>query len=216
MKRFLSLTALILCLSILTSPPAAAASPAFTDISEHWAESTIERFADAGIISGFPDGSFRPNQNVTRAELAAIITRAFDLSEEVSFEFPDVDHEAWYYEDLKFAARFVPTHQFAEPGFHPNISAHRSDVAATFVLIKLYITGLAIDMPTYEEIGQQVRDTFRDIDYQVGDIRNLLFRFTWLAHHLGIMEGCPDGYFRPAWGVTRAEVLTIIDRMLSE
>lgn len=217
-KRVLSLIALALCLSSLAPPPAVAVSPSFTDIGGHWAEEVIERFSDGGIISGFPDGSFRPNQAVTRAELAAILTRAFDLNEEVPFAFSDVDSEAWYYAYLQFAVRFIPNHQFGESYFYPNANAHRIDVAEAFVLIKLDIEGIAIDMPTYEEIARQVRELFRDTDYHYGDISfpnvQRLFRITWLAHHLGIMEGCPAGYFRPAWGVTRAEVLTIIDRML--
>jgi len=218
-RRLLSLTALVLCLTLLAPLSAAgAASPAFTDISGHWAEDTIERFADSGIISGFPDGSFRPNQLVTRAEFAAIVTRAFSLSEEVSFEFPDVDFGAWYYEYLKFATRFIPNHQFA-PNFSGNSPAHRSDVAEASVLIQMYMEDLVIDMPTYEEIAQEIRERFRDSDYHYGDISfpnvQRLFRYTWLAVHLGIMEGRDGGYFRPAWGVRRAEVLTVIDRVLA-
>ena len=217
-KKVLSLTALVLCLLILVSPPVTAASPAFTDISGHWAERTIVQFADAGIISGFPDGTFRPDQTVTRAELAAILTRAFDLNEAFPVTFSDVDPGAWYYAYLQLAARFIPNHQFGESNFAPNARAHRIDAAAAFVSIELYTTGMAIDMPTYEEIARQVRATFRDTDYLYGDISfpnvQQLFRVTWLAHHLGLMEGCPDGYFRPAWGVRRAEVLTIIARML--
>jgi len=223
-RRLLSLTALVLCIALLLPLSAAGtASPAFTDISGHWAEDTIERFADKGIISGFPDGSFRPNRLVTRAEFAAIVTRAFELNEEASFEFPDVDPGAWYYEYLKFAARFIPTHQlpneFSEPTFRGNSPAHRSDAAEASVLITMHINDLEVDVPPLEELVQQVRDTFRDSDYRYGDISfpnvQRLFRYTWLAVHLGIMEGRDGGYFRPAWGVRRAEVLTIIDRMLA-
>ena len=131
-----------------------------------------------------------------------------------------MDPGAWYYEYLKFAVRFIPDHQVGGPYFRPNAVAHRIDVAETFVSIKLYTTGIVIDMPTYEEIAEQLRATFRDAEYQHGDISfpavRRLFRVTWLAHHLGLMEGCPNGYFRPAWGVRRAEVLTIIGRMLPE
>jgi len=220
MKRLRRLTAFVLCLSILfilATPPAIAASPTFTDISGHWAEEIIEQFSDAGIIVGFPDGSFRPDQRVTRAELAAIITRAFDLSGGFPVEYTDVNPEAWYYLYLNSAARFIPSHQFGESHFAPNLSAHRSDVAETFVSITLYTTDIVIEMPTYEEIAQQIRDTFRDSDYHYGDISfpnvQRLFRVTWLAYYLGIMEGF-SGYFRPAWNITRAEVLTILDRML--
>ena len=219
MKRFLSsLTAIVLCISLLAPlPAAAAASPAFTDINGHWAEGTIEQFADAGIITGFPDGSFRPDQLVTRAELAAIITRAFDLTEEVSFEFADVSPDAWFYEYLKFAARFIPNHQYGN-NFAGNNPAFRSDVAATVAWIYAYINDLEIYMPPFEEMVEQVRSRFRDSDFRYGDTNyanvRRLFDAVWLANHFGLMHGCPEGYFRPAWGIRRAEMLTIIERML--
>ncbi|MEW6491100.1 MAG: S-layer homology domain-containing protein, partial [Cyanobacteriota bacterium] len=43
-------------------------SPPFSDIQNHWARSFIEALAERGIVSGFPDGSFRPNISMTRAE----------------------------------------------------------------------------------------------------------------------------------------------------
>jgi hypothetical protein len=39
------------------------------DIAGHWAETVVAKWSDNGIISGFPDGSFRPNEAVTRAQL---------------------------------------------------------------------------------------------------------------------------------------------------
>jgi hypothetical protein len=48
----------------------------FTDISGHWAESWIERLAADGLVSGHPDGSFKPDMPVTRAELAVFLLKA--------------------------------------------------------------------------------------------------------------------------------------------
>ena len=220
MKRLFSLIAMILCISLLLSPLAfAAPAPprAFTDIDGHWAEETIERFADAGIILGFPDGTFRPNQRITRAELAAIVTRAFELSEEVEFHFDDVSPNAWYYEYLRFAANVVPSDQFVGQAFFPNISAHRIDTARTVIPFYIERLGITIDMPTDEAIVEQVRAAFGDSDYRYSSNgASPLFRTTWLAHHLEIMVGRPSGNFRPYWGTTRAEMLTILERVLIE
>lgn len=49
----------------------------FSDIQNHWAKLFIEGLAQRGIVSGFPDRTFRPNQAMTRAEFAAIIVKAF-------------------------------------------------------------------------------------------------------------------------------------------
>lgn len=49
-----------------------------TDYAGHWAESAIEAVKKAGLMSGYPDGSFKPDQPVTRAELAAVLARILD------------------------------------------------------------------------------------------------------------------------------------------
>ena len=76
----------------------------FTDISGHWAESEIQRAAQLGWIQGDPDGRFRPNAPITRAEAMTIINRVLnrlpeekeDLLEGMK-EWPDALPGAWYY-----------------------------------------------------------------------------------------------------------------------
>ena len=60
------------------SPPAASGS-AFSDVAGHWAEGWIEQLAEEGITGGYPDGTYRPNNPVTRAEMAVFLVRAFGL-----------------------------------------------------------------------------------------------------------------------------------------
>ena len=76
----------------------------FTDISGHWAESEIRRAAQLGWIQGDPDGRFRPNAPITRAEAMTIINRVLNrLPEEKEDllagmkEWPDALPGAWYY-----------------------------------------------------------------------------------------------------------------------
>ena len=217
MKKRISLLGLALCILLLAPLAAIGASPTFTDTEGHWAEDTIERFYEEGVISGFPDGSFRPDQGISRAELARIITRAFDLDEESAFTFSDVDPAAWYYGDLGFASRFIPNHQVTPGHFAGSATAFRIDALRALILVHLYTENLAIDMPTPEEIAAYVRQNFRDRDYQYGNINypnvRILFETTWLASFLGIFEPTPEGYLNPHWGLSRAEVLTVIERM---
>ena len=60
------------------SPPAASGG-AFSDVEGHWAEAWIEQLAAEGITSGYPDGTFRPDRIVTRAEMAVFLVNAFGL-----------------------------------------------------------------------------------------------------------------------------------------
>jgi|GEM_PF-4801708 S-layer homology domain. len=57
----------------------AAAKPSFSDISGHWAESSIETAVKAGILNGYSDGTYKPNNTITRAELLKVMALTFKL-----------------------------------------------------------------------------------------------------------------------------------------
>ena len=81
-------------------------SGSFSDISGHWAENEIERAAAFGWISGYPDGTFRPDARITRAEAMTMINRVLDrvpseeshlLSRGVMQIWPDANPGDWFY-----------------------------------------------------------------------------------------------------------------------
>jgi hypothetical protein len=67
-----------------------------SDVAGNWAEPFIKVLVEKGIIAGYPDGTFRPDQPVNRAEFAALLTKAFDLTptREAS-AFRDVPKKFW-------------------------------------------------------------------------------------------------------------------------
>jgi S-layer homology domain len=68
----------------------------FTDIGGHWAKTFIERLADANVIAGFPDGTFKPEQPVTRAQFAAIVRQAYNQDAVRQYRgFSDVPTNFW-------------------------------------------------------------------------------------------------------------------------
>ncbi|MGB7376793.1 MAG: S-layer homology domain-containing protein, partial [Rivularia sp. (in: cyanobacteria)] len=72
-------------------------STSFPDVKNHWALPFIEALAKRRILNGYPDGSFRPNHSVTRAEFAAIITSTFDQIPKKREYIPFVDVPANYW-----------------------------------------------------------------------------------------------------------------------
>ena len=82
----------------------------FPDIDQHWAKDYINTAAYEGLINGYEDGTFRPNQPITRAEAMAIVNRVLDrhpdkanLLEDM-IQWPDnMDTEKWYYADVQEA-----------------------------------------------------------------------------------------------------------------
>ena len=78
----------------------------FSDIAGHWAEAYIKLAAGNGWIEGYPDGTFKPQQNITRAETVTMINRVLErvpsdedhlLSERVMLTFPDCKSGDWFY-----------------------------------------------------------------------------------------------------------------------
>ena len=82
MKR---LTALVLILAVFLSASPAAAAGRFTDVansSEAWAEQYIEDMAERGLFTGYPDGTFRPKENIILLHTLVLLSRLYDTDEE--------------------------------------------------------------------------------------------------------------------------------------
>ncbi len=76
--------------------PAKVIAAEFSDVQNHWARPFIEALAAENVISGFPDGTFKPNAPVTRAQFAAIVRQAFNESKvREARGFSDVPTNYW-------------------------------------------------------------------------------------------------------------------------
>jgi parallel beta-helix repeat protein len=84
-----------------------AAQVAFQDIQQnYWAQPYIKALAAKKIIAGFPDGTFKPDQPVTRAQFAAIVSKAFSPTDQrPPLNFTDVSSNFWAYQPIESAYR---------------------------------------------------------------------------------------------------------------
>ena len=211
----------------------------FNDIKNHWAKDTIEKWKDKGVISGYPDGTFKPDNPVTRAELAKILTLAFDLQERSPLGYEDVKSENWYYSYLECCAKYIPVYplpvsyetntpyqEATEKGLNyylPETPAMRMHVAEALVEIKKDKEQINTELPSIQDIQADVTAAFKDDDYEnlyamhgtIPENVTRMFEYTYLANKLGIMQVDSNGYFRPYDSVTRAELITMLDRMTS-
>ena len=211
----------------------------FNDIKNHWAKDIIEKWKDKGVISGYPDGTFKPDNPVTRAELAKILTLAFDLHEKSALGYDDVKAENWYYSYLERCAKYIPVYalpvsyetnipyqEVTEKGlnyFLPETPAMRMHVAEALVEIKKDKEKINTELPSIQDIQADVTAAFKDDDYEnlyamhgtIPENVKRMLEYTYLANKLGIMQGDTDGYFRPYDSVTRAELVTMLDRVIS-
>jgi hypothetical protein len=106
-----------------------------SDVSGHWAEASIRTLKDKGLISGYLDGTFKPNHEISRSETIAIISKIIDLNgveSAASSNFSDLDN-AWNKDQIQKAAAAGIISGTGNGEFLPNKQASRAE-ALTMVL----------------------------------------------------------------------------------
>jgi hypothetical protein len=112
------------------------ATPTFSDVpAGFWAYSYIETASSHGAIGGYPDGTFKPDANVTRAQVAKIIylARQWDTVEG-SMSFNDVHTSDWFYSYVQAAGVSEIMSGYSDNTFRPNVPATRGQVAKILTL----------------------------------------------------------------------------------
>ena len=108
MKRRLSIVLLCIFICSAIFSPALAAS--LTDLPGHWAASDVQKLIERGAIGGYPDGTFRPDATISRAEAVTMLSRVFDRDSELTDSllsiprFTDVSPSDWFYAVIQEAS----------------------------------------------------------------------------------------------------------------
>jgi hypothetical protein len=101
----------------------------FRDTSGHWAQSYIQALSSQGVLNGFPDGTFRPNEPVTRAQFATIVNTAFRLSNTSGtyIGFRDVPYTHWAANAISTAAASNLVAGFPDGTYRPEQPVTRTE-----------------------------------------------------------------------------------------
>ena len=148
-------------------------------------------------VRGFPDGSFRPGQSITRAEVAMILWRLLDSNAKYTQRgnnFSDVS-TGWYAQAVSYLAFRNIITGFPDGTFRPNNPITRAELVA--------MMSRFFDM---DENGVNNFSDVADTHWALAYIMN--------AYSQGWVEGFPDGTFRPGNATNRAEAVTVINRVL--
>ncbi|MEH2423901.1 MAG: S-layer homology domain-containing protein [Nostoc sp.] len=137
LNRWQSRTAALMALSITvgTVAPLITASPSlaqttFSDVSSnYWAAQFIQQLSQRGVIAGFPDGSFRPEEPVTRAQFAAMVNKAFQKAQQrQAINFTDVPSNYWASSAIEQAYTIGFLSGYPGNRFEPNQAIPREQV----------------------------------------------------------------------------------------
>lgn len=106
-------------------------SPSFPDVAaDAWYHEAVVTLAAKGIITGYEDGTFRPEQPITRSEFAAIAARFAKASTDKALTFPDVPADAWYRGAVQTAVSYGWINGYEDGTFRPEQPIGRAETAA--------------------------------------------------------------------------------------
>ena len=192
----------------------------FSDVPlDFWAYDFIEYLATRGVIGGYSDGTFRPNNPATRGQLAKIVVLGFDLTlpPPASPHFADVStaNPFFQYVETAYARGLIggypcggpgePCDQLQRPYFRPNANVTRGQIAKIVVLAAGW------------ELLQPPTPSFRDVPSG-----SAFYEFVETAFARQILSGYPcggpgepcdpsgRGYFRPGTNATRAQISKMV------
>ena len=171
--------------------------------NSHWAYDSISKLSNLKIVSGNPDGSFRPNDAVTRAEFLKILVTAFqdDISVDADKSFEDVAKDDWYYECVNKAYSAGIVTGDADGKIRPDDKMTREEMAALiFRTLKL----------TEKDTANIENVSINDMD----EVSEWAKEAVTALYTKGILKGNELGNFAPKDNTTRAETCAVVERLL--
>lgn len=157
----------------------------------------LNKIDHMAYVIGYPDGTFKPEGNITRAEMATIFSRLLSnkiyLSEDYPIKFRDVNKNEWYEKHIGQLTSIGVISGYPDGSFKPGSKVTREEFAV-------------------------VASRFIDEDktsFGFSDTNN-----SWSKENIkkikakGLIKGYPDGNFRPKDFITRAEAVSIVNKML--
>lgn len=160
---------------------------------------TLNKEDHFAYMSGYLDGTFKPNQNITRAEVAVMFSRLidedFDSDNYETTSFLDVAEDEWYSDRIGYIESLGIINGYPDSTFRPNAPITRAEfatVAANFDDLKETGGVYFSDLPA----GHWAKN------------------FVEMAYNRGWISGYPDGTIKPDRYITRAEVVSVVNRMI--
>ncbi len=184
--------------TLLEQPQASVRS--YTDIAGHWAEDYIQRASAKGIVRGYPNGMFKPNSPITRAEFTVMLVATLNpKGQNATLVF--ADHEQigeWAKKAVARAVQAGIVYGYSDGSFRPKAQITRAEMA------------LMIARALKQQLDDNVTTSFADDEEIPGWAKSAVE----VIRKLGIVDGRSGNYFVPNESATRAEAVVMLVRML--
>ena len=196
-KRFLAVLLSVAVVLSLAAPAGFAAG--LSDIQNSWAKKYIEQGISAGYISGYGDGTFRPNASLTRGAFCKLLNKALGLQDTVAISFSDVSSSNTFYTEIQKAVYAGYISGYTDGTFRPAKTITRQEAA---VMISRVITN-----PTTLKSLSTLSDSSSIATYAQEGVQKVLSK--------GYITGDESKKFNPSAVLTRAQTCKIISLMLA-
>lgn len=207
MKKSVSLM-LLLAMLFTTINATALANTQLSDISKHWAKSDVERAVQLGFINGYENGTFKPDNTITRAEFTKSLVAALKLPlSEKSSVFTDDNTWAEPYIQTAIENELILVDEYSNKKFEPSKNITRQEIAVMSVR--------TLDMQEKAEDKRIWRALFTKLTDLI-QVDEKFRGYVKIANDLGIVRGYLDGSFGPTKTATRAEAVVMVLRTLDE
>lgn len=178
----------------------------FPDVPmNYWAAENVRFVYENGIMTGDAEGSFRPDDSITREEWAKVVLSAFAIDTgDGECDFEDVDKSEWYYSFVAKAYMLGIVNGYDENRFGTGQTLTREDAVA----MMYRMTRLARDIRAIQPADLTFTDAADISDYALEAVRMFV--------SAGVINGYESGEFIPQGNITRAEAAKIICSLLNE
>ncbi|WP_172674127.1 InlB B-repeat-containing protein [Syntrophomonas palmitatica] len=171
----------------------------FSDTYKNWARTNIEKLAEMGIVSGYPDGSFRPDGKITRAEIVTILVKALNLKTNGNkAPFQDTAGH-WAQDGIAIAAAEGIISGYGDGCMRPDNLITREELAV-----------MVVNAAKLQEASGDTSFTDNAL------ISSWAKGSVLAAMKANMLKGYPDNTFRPREHATRAEAVSVIVTIMQE
>ena len=202
-KKF---TGLLLALFLVTAVLGAnlgqvQAATAPNDVVGHWAQAEIQKMLDQGSASGYPDGSFRPDGTLTRAEFMSMVNRTFGFTNPAPISFTDVQPGDWFYNDVAIAVAHKYIAGFEDGSMRPDQPITRQEMAV--IVAQLYQLDMT-DMQVLARFADRSAIPFWSQGALAAMVKG------------GYLNGFPDGTLQAAIPTNRGMAAYVLARIFGD